>query len=146
MRKYLLNVFDKIILYPDVYYSTTNEQYHQGEFNPRMKAVVFSWKHFYEGFLIDNNNLNLGLHEFTHVIHYHSMRSNDGSSLTFKKHFEKIIRNIGQPEYKLRLINSTYFRIYAYTNPFEFISVLIEHYFETPEPVSYTHLDVYKRQ
>lgn len=133
MRKYLLDAFNKIIIYPDVYYSTTNEQYHQGEFNPRMKAIVFSWKHFYEGFLIDNNNLNLGLHEFTHAIHLNSMKSNDASSISFKKHYENIIKDISQPEYRLRLINSNYFRIYAYTNQFEFISVLIEHYFETPE-------------
>ena len=133
MRKYLFDVFDKIIIYPDVYYSTINEQYHQGEFNPRMKAVVFSWKHFYEGFSIDNNNLNLGLHEFTHAIHYKSMKNQDASSLSFKKHFNNLIKVISQPEYKQRLINSTYFRIYAYTNHFEFISVIIEHYFETPE-------------
>lgn len=133
MRKYLFDVFDKIIIYPDVYYSTINEQYHQGEFNPRMKAVVFSWKHFYEGFSIDNNNLNLGLHEFTHAIHYKSMKNQDASSLSFKKHFNNLIKVISQPEYKQRLINSTYFRIYAYTNHFEFISVIIEHYFETPD-------------
>ena len=133
MRKYLLDAFNKIIIYPDVYYSTANEQYHQGEFNPRMKAIVFSWKHFYEGFLIDNNNLNLGLHEFTHAIHLNSLKSNDASSISFKKYYENIIKDISQPEYRLRLINSNYFRIYAYTNQFEFISVLIEHYFETPD-------------
>ena len=133
MRKYLFDVFNKIIIYPDVYFSTINEQYHQGEFNPRTKSVAFSWKHFYEGFSIDNNNLNLGLHEFTHVIHYKSMKNQDASSLSFKKHFNNIIKDISQPEYKQRLIKSTYFRIYAYTNQFEFIAVLIEHYFETPE-------------
>lgn len=133
MRKYLLDVFNKIIIYPDAYYSTINEQFHQGEFNPRLKAIAFSWKDFYEGFSIDNNNLNLGLHEFTHAIHYKSMKSQDASSLSFKKHYGNIIKEISQPEHKERLINSTYFRIYAYTNPFEFISVIIEHYFETPD-------------
>ena len=133
MRKYLLESFNKIIIYPDVYYSTANEQYHQGEFNPKMKAVVFSWKHFYEGFLIDNNNLNLGLHEFTHAIHLNSMKSDDASSLSFKKHYANIIKDLNEPENREKLINSKYFRIYAYTNQFEFISVIIEHYFETPE-------------
>lgn len=133
MRKYLLDAFNKIIIYPDVYYSSSNNQYHQGEFNPRMKAVVFSWKHFYEGFMIDNNNLNLGLHEFTHAVHLNSLRSTDASSLSFKKHYDTIIRDVFQPAFKQRLIDSCYFRIYAYTNKFEFISVIIEHYFETPE-------------
>lgn len=133
MRKYIVDVFDKIIIYPEEYYSTHNEQYHKGEFNPMMKAVAFSWKHFEEGFEIDNDNLNLGIHEFSHVIHHHSIRNNDGSSLSFKKHYEVIMNEVNHSPNKRRLIDSNYFRIYAYTNQFEFISVIIEHYFETPE-------------
>ncbi len=32
-----------------------------------------------------------------------------------------------------RLLQSNYFRIYAYTNEFEFVAVILEHFFETPE-------------
>ncbi|WP_295337812.1 zinc-dependent peptidase [Flavobacterium sp.] len=133
MRRYLLDAFDKIIIYPEEYYSGHSEDYHKGEFNPRLKAVVFSWKHFTEGYQIDNDNLNLGIHEFSHVIHHHSLRSNDGSSLTFRKHYGKLYEQVNHPPNRQRLIDSDYFRIYAFTNPFEFVSVIIEHYFETPE-------------
>ncbi len=77
MRKYLFTVIDKVIIYPDIYYSTTNEEYHKGEFNPRMQAVVFSWKHFLEGYDNSTDNLNLGLHEFGHVLHYQGLKSTD---------------------------------------------------------------------
>jgi len=133
MRKYLIDIFDKIIIYPEEYFSTNNEQFHKGEFNPRMKAVAFSWKHFYEGYEINNDNLNLGIHEFSHVIHHHSIRNNDASSLSFKKQYQKIMEEVNHPPNRERLIDSNYFRIYAFTNQFEFISVIIEHYFETPE-------------
>jgi Mlc titration factor MtfA (ptsG expression regulator) len=133
MRKYIVTIFDKIIVYPEEYLSTHTDQYHKGEFNPRMKAVAFSWKHFEEGYQVNNDNLNLGIHEFSHVIHHHSLRSNDGSAQSFKKHYENIIKEVNHPPNRDRLINSNYFRIYAYTNHFEFISVIIEHYFETPE-------------
>jgi Mlc titration factor MtfA (ptsG expression regulator) len=43
MRHYLIDVFDKIIIYPQPYFSTIKE-YHKGEFNPGMKLLVFSWK------------------------------------------------------------------------------------------------------
>lgn len=132
MRRYLIDSFDKIIVYPDEYYSSQNEQFHKGEFNPRMKAVVFSWKHFREGYQINNDNLNLGIHEFSHVVHHHSLRSNDGSSLAFRKHYEKLNEEVNHPPNRQKLIESEYFRIYAFTNHFEFISVIIEHYFETP--------------
>ena len=133
MRFYLINSFDKIIIYPEEYYSTHTEQYYKGEFNPRMKAVVFSWKDFKEGYEIDNDNLNLGIHEFSHVVHYHCSRSSDGSSLAFRKQYEKLYKEVNHPPNKQRIIDSNYFRIYAYTNQYEFISVIIEHYFETPQ-------------
>jgi Mlc titration factor MtfA (ptsG expression regulator) len=132
MRRYLVDAFDKIIIYPEEYLSTQNQEYFKGEFNPRMKAVVFSWKDFLEGYEIDNDNLNLGIHEFSHVVHFHSLKNNDASSLTFRKYYTQLNKEVNHPPNKERLIDSDYFRIYAYTNHYEFVSVIIEHYFETP--------------
>lgn len=133
MRHYLLTSFDKIIIYPEAYLSTQSQEYYKGEFNPRMKAVVFSWKDFAEGHETSNDNLNLGIHEFSHVVHLHSLKNNDGSSLAFKKHHARLVKEVNHPANRQMLIDSDYFRIYAYTNHFEFISVIIEHYFETPQ-------------
>jgi Mlc titration factor MtfA (ptsG expression regulator) len=133
MRRYLVDSFNKIIIYPEQYLSTQSQEYYKGEFNPRMKAVVFSWKDFIEGYEINNDNLNLGIHEFSHVVHFNSMKNNDASSLTFQKHYTKLSKEVNHPPNKQRLIESNYFRIYAYTNHYEFISVIIEHYFETPQ-------------
>lgn len=132
MRRYLYDSFDKIIMYPEEYLSTQSEEYYKGEFNPRLKSVVFSWNDFIAGYEIDNDNLNLGIHEFSHVIHHHGMLNNDASSLTFKKHHTRLYKEVNHPPNRQKLIDSDYFRIYAYTNQFEFISVIIEHYFETP--------------
>ena len=146
LRNYLFTNFDKIVVYPTQYYSNINEAYHKGEFNPRMKAVVFSWKHFCEGYEVNNDNLNLGIHEFTHVVHHHSLYSQDASSLTFKKHYERVLTVIENPQARQKLIESEYFRVYAFTNSFEFVSVAIEHYFETPNqfkqefPVLFKHV------
>jgi Mlc titration factor MtfA (ptsG expression regulator) len=88
-RKYITDVFDKIIIYPDIFLSTITKKMHKGEFNPQLKTVVFSWKHFKEGNLIKNDNLNLGIHEFTHIVHIKSMKRNDESSVVFKKEYKK---------------------------------------------------------
>jgi hypothetical protein len=132
MRRYLVDAFDKIIIYPEQYLSTQSQEYYKGEFNPKLRAVVFSWKDFIEGFEIGNDNLNLGIHEFSHVIHLHSMKNNDASSLTFRKYHAQLSKEVNHPPNTQKLIDSDYFRIYAYTNQYEFISVIIEHYFETP--------------
>ena len=132
MRNYLVSSFDKILVYPEVFYSANNEQYFKGEFNPKLKTVVYSWKHFLESHNCNNDNLNLGIHEFVHAIHFHALKNNDSSSLCFKKHYIQILKEVNYPVNRQRLINSDYFRVYAYTNQFEFISVIVEHFFETP--------------
>jgi Mlc titration factor MtfA (ptsG expression regulator) len=132
LRNYLYTNIDKVIVYPSVYYSETNDTYHKGEFNPRMKAIVFSWEDFKTGYEIKNDNLNLGIHEFAHVLHLHGMNSQDTSAIIFSRMYDRIRREIEYPDNRERLVNSDYFRIYAYTNHFEFLAVIIEHYFESP--------------
>ena len=143
MRRYIVDVFDKITIYPGPYYSTINDAWHKGEFNPRMKAIVFSWKDFLEGYDYANDNLNLGLHEFAHAIHLHGLKSSDASSLQFAKMYVKIRDYIDSPEISEKLIASNYFRVYAYTNHFEFIAVILEHFFETPEKFQNEHPELY---
>jgi Mlc titration factor MtfA (ptsG expression regulator) len=133
MRTYLFEVIDKVIVFPDAYYSQASDAYHNGEFNPRLRAIVFSWKHFKQGYEISNDNLNLGLHEFSHVLHFQGLKKNDTSATLFSAAYDEIIEQIKRPSNYKRLIDSEYFRIYAYTNQFEFIAVILEHFFETPK-------------
>jgi len=132
VRKFKTDVFDKIIIYPDSYHSTINDVPHNGEFNPQLKAVVFSWKHFREGFQIGSDNLNLGIHEFAHVVHFHGLMKNDRSAQIFADAYATIMKEVKHPPNAKRLIDSDYFRIYAYTNEYEFLAVILEHFFESP--------------
>lgn len=133
MRNYLYKIIDKIIVFPTIYYSSNTDQNHKGEFNPMLKAIVFSWEHFLDGFKIPKDNLNLGFHEFTHVLHFECLKFESASGTIFVDMHTKLMHELTLPETKQKLIDSSYFRIYAYTNQFEFLSVLIEHFFETPE-------------
>lgn len=132
MRKYLLELFENIIIYPSVYYSTINDAYHKGEYNPRMKSVVFSWEDFLSGHQT-KDNINLGLHEFTHVLHFHSRKTSGASAVIFYDEFTKIEKYFDQEHLTNMLKEKQYFREYAYTNKFEFLAVILEHFFETPE-------------
>ena len=133
MRQYLTTVFDKIIIYPSVYYSTVNEQYHKGEFNPKLKAVVFSWEDFLSGHQITNNNINLGLHEFTHALHIASRKRYYSSDVIFIEEFNAILEYLENTDFRQKMLDENYFRDYAFENQFEFLAVLLEHFFETPE-------------
>jgi hypothetical protein len=110
-----------------------NEDYHKGEFNPKMKAIVFSWSDFLSGHQITNNNINLGLHEFTHALYISSKKRNYSSDVIFIDEFNAILEYLQDADFRQKMMNDSYFRDYAYENQFEFLAVLLEHFFETPD-------------
>jgi Mlc titration factor MtfA (ptsG expression regulator) len=132
MRKYLVELFENIIIYPTSYFSVINDEYHKGEYNPRARAVVFSWEDFLSGHQT-KDNINLGLHEFTHVLHFNSRKSSDPNAVIFFDEFTEIEKYFDDDFLRDQIQKKGYFRAYAYTNKFEFLAVILEHFFETPE-------------
>lgn len=144
-RKYLIEALDTIIIYPEQYYSKQSDRNHKGEYNPMMKALVLSWEDFLEGYNIGNDNLNLGIHEVVHAIHFNSFKEVDISSYLFKNKFLDLTDFLQKnPQVRAKLIEAKYFREYAFTNQFEFTSVLIESFFETPKEFKSHFPMVYK--
>lgn len=132
-RDFYIGLISKIVIYPNAFYSKTNKAYHKGEFNPRLAALVLSWEDFVKGFNADNDNVNLGIHEFTHAIHINSMKERDVSSTIFSDSFKELSGMLASNEaLRNKLKESDYFRKYAFTNQFEFVAVIIENFIETP--------------
>ena len=146
-KKYLYGILDTVIIFPKEFYSAVNDAYHKGEFNPSGKTLVLSWKHFKEGYQIDNDNYNLGLHEFMHAMHLEAKVGMDLDASRFMRHFQLIMRQLGDEELKKTLDNTKFFRAYAFTNQYEFMAVLTEYFFESPKelkqhfPVVYDHVN-----
>ncbi|AXP79690.1 Protein MtfA [Mariniflexile rhizosphaerae] len=133
-RDFYIGLISKIVIYPNAFYSKTNKAYHKGEFNPRLAALVLSWEDFIKGFNADNDNVNLGIHEFTHAIHINSIKERDVSSTIFSDSFKELSGMLASNEaLRNKLKESDYFRKYAFTNQFEFVAVIIENFIETPK-------------
>ncbi len=145
MRKYLTTTFNKIVVYPNSFYSIITKQYHKGEFNPAFKMIVFSWEDFLLGDAINNDNLNLGIHEFTHALTFHGRKSKDVSARIFYSVFTEITNFINSKENFEAIKESNYFREYALTNKLEFVAVIMEHFFETPDDLQKKFPKLYKR-
>ena len=144
MRHYLISLFKTIIIYPSAYFSNSSQQYHKGEFNPAMKVVAFSWADYVLGHSTKNDNINLGLHEFAHALHFHGLKSNDPSAILFYDEFNKVITYFNDENLNTKLFQNDYFRKYAYENRFEFIAVILEHFFETPHLFKSKYPDLYQ--
>ena len=132
-KNYNFALIEYIIIYPKEFYSTINNAYHKGEFNPKVKALALSWKDFEIGYQIENDNRNLGIHEFMHAMQLEARLKNDGDSDRFEKQFQKIIIQLKKPNLKDKLIATRYFRDYAFTNQYEFMAVMAEYFIESPE-------------
>lgn len=144
LRTYLTNVFDRILVYEKAYESNITGQTHKGEFNPMARCIVFSWEDFLKGHATDDN-MHLGIHEFAHALHFHVSRSGDLSATLFRRQFNLIMKEVNHPPNKAALVNSGYFRDYAFTNPYEFLAVIMEHYFETPAEFKTKFPQLYQR-
>jgi len=132
-KNYGYRLIEYILVYPEEFYSTINEAYHKGEFNPKGKALVLSWKDFEEGYDISNDNRNLGIHEFMHAMQLEAKHGSDGDSDRFEKQFQNVLKQLTKPEIKDKLIDTRYFRDYAFTNQYEFMAVMAEYFFESPK-------------
>jgi MtfA peptidase len=124
-----LQHFDKILVYPNEYYSSITKQYHKGEVNPRFGIIVLSWKNFVEGYLTPENSINLGLHEMAHALRLENIIRNEEYGFLedgVMTSFDDYARDICFEEF------SGVFRSYACRNEHEFFSVAVEVFFERP--------------
>jgi len=145
-RNYRIDLINKIIIYPSTFYSQSNQEYHKGELNPQLNALVLSWEHFLEGYDIENDNLNLGVHEFTHAIHLNSLKNRHISSMLFIEAYGELTDLLSEEkELRAKLIASKYFRAYAFTNQFEFLAVIVETFIETPKGFREQFPGIYKK-
>jgi Mlc titration factor MtfA (ptsG expression regulator) len=133
IRRYKTALFEVVILYPDVYESF-NGDLHYAEYNPGVKAIVFSWKHFEMGLDFKAYNVNLGLHQFAHVLHTASINGHLGAAgAMYTDMFNKIMEYLADPVNSRSIGESQFFRNYAYTNEQDFMAVVLEYFFEMPK-------------
>jgi len=145
-RDFYIGLISKIIIYPKAFYSSTNKNYHKGEFNPKLATLVISWEDFKKGFTNEKDNINLGIHEFTHAIHINSMKERDVSATIFSDSFKELSDLLAMNEVlRNSLMASDYFRKYAFTNQFEFLAVAIESFIETPKDFKIQFPEVYSK-
>ncbi|MGC6432295.1 MAG: zinc-dependent peptidase [Jejuia sp.] len=132
-RNYLIKYLKHIVVYPTTYYSRFSKSENKGEFNARSKTVVLSWDNFIEGNKIDNDRLNLGIHEFAHAIHFNSIKNEDINSILFIDTFNELRDLLSSNDrLKQKLATSGLIRNYAFTNDSELLAVILETFIEAP--------------
>lgn len=140
---YLSN-FDKILVYPDAYYSIITKKYHLGEVNPRAGVIILSWKSFVDGYADLNDTYNVGIHEMAHAIHFENRIKNDEYNFLDFDVLKKLSRITTREMPKLQNGEPHFLRSYAGTNEYEFFAVSLEHFFEDPIGMKSAIPDLYE--
>lgn len=143
-RNYNIPYIKNIVIYPTEYFSRFSKTINKGEFNARLKTIVLSWDNFLEGHRIEDDKLNLGIHEFAHAIHFSCIKSEDINAILFVDTFNELRNLLSDNEIlKAKLINSDLIRSYAFTNDSELLAVIVETFIESPDTFKHQFPNVY---
>ncbi len=139
----ILSHFERVIVYPDQFFSTTSQRFHKGEVNPRFGTIVLSWRYFVEGYAI-NEGVNLGLHEMAHALQLENVIMNDEFGFMDDDDIRMWQALAGQEMEKINNGTGHFFREYGGTNHAEFFSVAVENFFERPMEFSEYNETLYR--
>ena len=144
LPKVSLRHFNKIIVYPDDYYSVINRQHHKGEVNPRLNAIVVSWRAFVEGYANPDDGINLGLHEMAHALKLENIIQNGEHHFFELGEYEKWLALAKKEMDNIRNGGESIFREYASVDEDEFFATGMEVYFEQPHKLLDYNPELYK--
>ncbi len=143
LPKIFLKHFKYILVFPDDFFSPTNNVYHKGEVNPMKKVIVLAWRHFVEGY-IEDEGINLGLHEMAHALQLENIVENGEFGFLKDEDITKWQKLAAAEIEKMKSGEATFFRPYGSTNHAEFFSVAVENFFERPVEFNAYHQELYQ--
>jgi len=138
-----LSYFKNIIVFPDQFYSEEGRNYHKGEVNPKVKAIVLSWRHFAEGYS-NSEGVNLGLHEMAHALHLENIVKNEEFNFLNPSAIIEWQSLAQQEMNSIKQGNTSIFRSYGATNMDEFFAVAVEVFFERPRDFINENVALYR--
>lgn len=133
LEKWDLSFFETVIIHPSDFDSSSGNLKFRGETNLR-GYIRLSWKGLIQGYKIKDDNINLGLHEFSHALRFNSVKGHE-QDYFLENYFYNWLGSAYPAFYDIKNDRETIFRKYGGANINEFISVCIEHYFESPEEI-----------
>ncbi len=128
LNNFLFPHFQRIAIFPDIFYSKLFERYVKGLTVYHTGIILVSWPHVEHGIDNEHDKINLGLHELAHALYLDYFEHRNMLN-GFDRWTNKALRVFE----KMQLNSKDFFlREYAATNIHEFWAVCVEHFFEAP--------------
>lgn len=136
--------FDKILVFPEKYFSGITRAYHKGEVNDNAGVIAFSWKDFVQGYINPEDTYNVGLHEMAHALQLENLIPNQEYKFLDTRALRRW-KLLAYEEFEnMRQGNSHFLRRYAASSRMEFFPVCVEHFFEKPVEFKATLPELYE--
>lgn len=132
LETWKLSYFDSIYVH-EGNFTGHGGAYSKGETNLQ-GFIQLSWKSFIHGYSVTDDNINLGLHEFSHALRFNSFAGHNQDYFV-EHYFDSWLASAYPAFYDTKNGRKNVFRKYGGTNINEFLSVCIEHYFESPQEI-----------
>lgn len=133
LTRWQLEYFDTIIIHPSDFDNKPTGQKFKGETNLQ-GHIRFSWQSFISGYRVGNDKLNLGIHEFAHALRFNPIKGAEQDYFV-EHYFNRWLAAANEAYEDIKNNRQDVFRKYGGTNINEFLSVCIEHYFESPQEI-----------
>lgn len=141
LRDYQIRFLETIRIFPEPFYHPVLKSSLKGAMSTS-GFLAISWKDFLQGYAVEDDNYNLGLHEMAHALKL-DVKNSDRFDLRFSTYVDRWLE-VGLPAFQdTRKNGGTFLRKYGGTNRHEFFAVCVEHFFESPERFSRELPDVY---
>ncbi|OIQ29443.1 MAG: hypothetical protein BM564_06470 [Bacteroidetes bacterium MedPE-SWsnd-G2] len=139
-----LNIFNNIFVMAAPYSYKQSKDVYKGDVNANTGSINLAWPSVKEGFYIDDDALNLAIHEFSHGILLEHINTTSNSPFFDKRRLKEYNVFAQQKLEKVRAGNNVVFRDYAGTNIMELFAVALETFFEKPSDFATHEPDLYK--
>ena len=131
LKDYMISHLYAINVFPRIFFSKFLNVNLKG-LNTQSGVLSLSWNDFKEGYAIEDDKVNLGLHELAHAL-YIDLDEEGNYDEHFSAYFEKW-EDVAMKDYlELKEKKITFLREYGGTNMHEFFAVCVEHFFEAPK-------------
>lgn len=131
LKDFMISHLYAINVFPRVFFSKYLNVNLKG-LNTQSGVLSLSWNDFKEGYAVDDDKVNLGLHELAHAL-YIDLDEEGNYDEHFSAYFERW-EDIAMKDYlELKEKKVDFLRNYGGTNMHEFFAVCVEHFFEAPK-------------
>jgi Mlc titration factor MtfA (ptsG expression regulator) len=130
LKDYTISHLHTINIFPKIFFSKFLNQNLKG-LNTQNGVLSLSWNDFKEGFAIEDDKINLGLHELAHALNI-DLDEEGNYDEHFSAYFEQWPTVATNDFLAVKERRNTFLRSYGGTNMHEFFAVCVEHFFEAP--------------